>query len=188
VRDSNPILIALTVIGFTGCLLALILEMILLALYKGTTNKSGQAAAVAFLFIHVGFYSVCIDATTYIYATEIFPSYLRARGSSICISGLFFATVIFTCAAPEAFTNIGWKYYIIFAVLTAMMAVAIWVYWPETKGLSLEEINAIFGDQVAVDITHLTQEERDALDQGILNEKGGITSIEHMETTTHSKA
>jgi len=172
-------------IGFSGCLLALILEMILLALYKGTDNRAGQAAAVSFLFIHVGFYSVCIDATTYIYCTEIFPSHLRARGSSLSISGLFFATVIFTCAAPTAFATIGWKYYIVFAVLTAMTMVAVWLWWPETKGLSLEEINAIFGDEVAVDISHLTAEQRAALDEGILHEKGGITSVEHVE---HNKA
>lgn len=168
-------------IGFSGCLLALVLEMILLARYKGTDNRAGQAAAVAFLFIHVGFYGVCIDATTYIYCTEIFPSHLRARGSSLSISGLFFATVVFTCAAPTAFANIGWKFYIVFAITTLMMIVAIWMYWPETKGLSLEEINALFGEEVAVDISHLTAEQRAALDEGILHEKGGVAQIEHVE-------
>ena len=52
---------------------------------------------------------------------------------------------------------------------------------PETKGLSLEEINAIFGEEVAVDISHLTVEERAALDEGILHEKGGATQIERVE-------
>lgn len=155
--------------------------MILLALYKGSDNRAGQAAAVFFLFIHVGFYSVCIDATTYIYCTEIFPSHLRARGSSLSISGLFFATVIFTCAAPTAFANIGWKYYIVFAASTFLIIIAIWLWWPETKGLSLEEINAIFGEEVAVDISHLTEEQRRALDEGILHEKGGVMSVEHVD-------
>jgi len=155
--------------------------MWLLAVYEHSSNKSGQAAAVSFLFIHVGFFSVCIDATTYIYCTEIFPSHLRARGSSISVSGLFFATVIFTCAAPTAFGNIGWKYYLVFAVLTAIVIVLIWFYFPETKGLSLEEMNALFGEDVAVDISHLTKEEREALDQGILSEKAGVKVIEHLE-------
>jgi predicted MFS family arabinose efflux permease len=106
------------------------MEMWLLAVYQNSTNKAGQAAAVSFLYIHVGFYSICVDATTYIYCTEIFPSHLRARGSSVSISGLFFATVIFTCAAPQAFGDIGWKYYIIFAVLTVMMIIIMWFYFP----------------------------------------------------------
>jgi hypothetical protein len=170
-----------SVIGFSGCLMALIMEMWLLAVYEHSSNKSGQAAAVSFLFIHVGFFSVCIDATTYIYCTEIFPSHLRARGSSISVSGLFFATVIFTCAAPTAFGNIGWKYYLVFAVLTAIVIVLVWFYFPETKGLSLEEMNALFGEDVAVDISHLTKEERAALDQGILSEKAVVEVVEHRE-------
>lgn len=111
----------------SGCLMALVVEMALLATYGGSTNKAGLAAAVTFLFIHVGFYSACVDATTYIYVTEIFPTRLRARGSSICISGLFFATVIYTCAAPVAFADVGWRYYIVFAVTSALVIVAMWL-------------------------------------------------------------
>ncbi|OAP64182.1 hypothetical protein AYL99_00154 [Fonsecaea erecta] len=172
--------VRLLIIGFSGCLMALIIEMALLATYKGTTNKAGLAAAVSFLFIHVGFYSSCVDAVTYIYCTEIFPNHLRARGTSISVSGLFFATVIYTCAAPTAFANIGWRYYIVFAVTTAMTVVACILWWPETKGLSLEEINALFGDEVAVDVGHMTKEQREALDEKIFAQQiefeGGNTA------------
>jgi hypothetical protein len=37
----------------------------------------------------------------------------------------------------------------------------------ERKGLSLEEINGLFGDKVAVQLTHLTEAERAALDETI---------------------
>lgn len=37
--------------------------------------------------------------------------------------------------------------------------------FPETKGLSLEEIGALFGDEVAVDISHLSEQERQELDE-----------------------
>ncbi|KIW84807.1 hypothetical protein Z517_00195 [Fonsecaea pedrosoi CBS 271.37] len=180
--------VRLLIIGFCGCLMALIVEMALLATYKGTTNKAGLAAAVAFLFIHVGFYSSCVDAVTYIYCTEIFPNHLRARGSSISVSGLFFATVIYTCAAPTAFANIGWKYYIVFAITTAMTAVACYLWWPETKGLSLEEINALFGEEVAVDVGHMTKEERDALDEKIFAQTQEIEGIVNQPVPEHAKA
>jgi hypothetical protein len=38
-------------------------------------------------------------------------------------------------------------------------------YYPETKGLSLEEIGALFGDEVALDISHLSERERAELDE-----------------------
>lgn len=46
---------------------------------------------------------------------------------------------------------------------------------PETKGLALEEIGALFGDEVALDISHLTLEERMALDRS-LTKAGGEKS------------
>lgn len=40
----------------------------------------------------------------------------------------------------------------------------------QTKGLSLEEVNGIFNDTVAVRLTNLTGEERDALDNCVLQQ------------------
>ena len=39
--------------------------------------------------------------------------------------------------------------------------------FPETKGLSLEEVGALFNDEVALDITNLSDEQRQALDERI---------------------
>lgn len=36
--------------------------------------------------------------------------------------------------------------------------------FPETKGLSLEEIGALFGDQIALDDSQLTEQEKNELD------------------------
>lgn len=42
-----------------------------------------------------------------------------------------------------------------------------WLTFMKTKGLSLEEINGIFNDQVVVRLTDLTQEEKAALDDQV---------------------
>lgn len=39
--------------------------------------------------------------------------------------------------------------------------------FPETKGLSLEEVGGLFGDEVALDVSHLTEEQQAALDKEI---------------------
>jgi hypothetical protein len=44
-----------------------------------------------------------------------------------------------------------------------------YLFYPETKGLALEEIAAKFGDEVAVDLTHLSAEERARLDKTLVN-------------------
>lgn len=48
--------------------------------------------------------------------------------------------------------------------------------WLQTRGLSLEEINGLFGDTVAVRLTHLTAEEKDVLDARVLRGVGCIES------------
>jgi hypothetical protein len=45
---------------------------------------------------------------------------------------------------PIAIQNIGWKTYIIFAVLNALWVPIIFVFFPETKGLELEAVDRLF--------------------------------------------
>ena len=43
-----------------------------------------------------------------------------------------------------------------------------WYFLPETNGLALEEIAAKFGDEVAVDLSHLSEDRRRALDESLM--------------------
>lgn len=45
---------------------------------------------------------------------------------------------------PIGTTNLGTKYYIIFAVINAMAVVTVFLFFPETSGRSLEDIDHIF--------------------------------------------
>lgn len=116
-------------------------------------------------------YGVCIDATTYVYCSEIFPNHLRAKGMAWSLAVLFLSTVAYLIPAATAFATIGWKYYLVFIVLTAINIPIVWWTFPETKGLALEEISEKFGDKVALHLTHLTAEQREELDRAIESEK-----------------
>ena len=45
---------------------------------------------------------------------------------------------------PIALTNIGYKTYIIFAVLNSCWVPIIYFFFPETKGLELEDVDRFF--------------------------------------------
>ncbi|KAJ5988017.1 hypothetical protein N7481_003227 [Penicillium waksmanii] len=175
--------VKLFLIGFSGCLISLIFETVMVARYTGSTNKAGLRAGVFFLFIYIFFYGCCVDATTYVYCSEIFPSHIRARGVAFSLSILFLTALVYLEAAPTAFAHIGWKYYVVFLVVTLVNIFVVWWLFPETKGLSLEEIGELFGDDVAVQLTQLTMEERELLDQKILSEKSMGDEI-HIEVNT----
>lgn len=166
----------------------------LVASFSGTSNKAGQACAVLFLYLFVTFYASCIDAVSYVYCSEIFPTELRAGGMSASVATLFATTLrmfisryrlvhlclsnlVYTQPAPTAFANIGWKYYLIFILVPILGVPILYYIAPETKGLSLEEVAACFGDEVAMDLTHMSKEERELVDQELLNGHISATDI-----------
>jgi hypothetical protein len=69
----------------------------LFATYAGTTNKVGNAFAIVFLFLFVFFYGGSLDATTYVYCAEIFPTNVRAQGIGFSVSGLFLSNLGTSC-------------------------------------------------------------------------------------------
>ncbi|KAF5600861.1 major facilitator superfamily transporter [Fusarium pseudoanthophilum] len=134
--------------GFAGCVIALIGECITMSVFEKTNHRGAASGAVFFLFLHVTIFTLCCDATSYVYASEIFPTPVRAKGLSISVSGLFFATIIFTTAAPTAFAEIGWKFYLVFIVATSIIIVYAYMTFPETRKMSLEDIQELFGDPI----------------------------------------
>ncbi|KIX09800.1 uncharacterized protein Z518_00881 [Rhinocladiella mackenziei CBS 650.93] len=150
-----------------GCVFVLAVENALIAHYGGpeNTNKVGSGFALLLIFLFATFYGCGLDVSSYVYCCEIFPTCVRAKDVGFSIAGLFVMTTIYTSAAGTAFNNIGYRYYIVFIVITsAMLPLIIWKF-PETKGLSLEEIGALFGDRVALDRSQLSEQERYKLDE-----------------------
>ena len=74
--------------------------------------------------------------------------------------------------------NTRWKYYLIFIIVPLFGATIMFLFYPETKGLALEEIAAKFGDEVAVNLTNLSAEERARLDKSLANE-AEVVQVEH---------
>lgn len=70
--------------------------------------------------------------------------------------------------------------FLIYAGLCVVSFIITYFYIPETKGLPVEEIGALFGDTVAV---HLTAD-----GQGIVEDKEGAVQIENTEVKAVGEA
>jgi MFS family permease len=147
----------LMVTGLIGCAISLLGVSIMVALYGGTTNKGGNSAGVFFLYLHLTFYATCMDASTYVYGSEIWPTHLRGKGFAISCAGLFVGSLTLLEAAPTAFQTIGWRFYLIMMAFTLICAIIFALFFPETKGMTLEEISALFDDEVAIEASSDTK-------------------------------
>ncbi|KIX97079.1 uncharacterized protein Z520_07193 [Fonsecaea multimorphosa CBS 102226] len=169
--------VRLLMFGLAGTLVALVGECITLSIFQRTGNRGVAGGAVFFLFLHVFLFGGSYDSTSYIYGSEIFPNPVRARGLGISITGLFASTIVFLQCAPTAFASIGWKYYLLFIALDAVMFVVMWLYFPETKGISLEDIGEVFGDDIvledpSVEAVHRRFKESHYREEALVNLEG----------------
>lgn len=115
--------------------------------YLGTDNSAGQAAAVAMTFLFFAAYCASVEGPFYYYIAELFPTHLRAKGMTLQASTFCWTSIMWAQSAPRAIQAIGWHFFLIFIILSAIGTVVIFYFCPNTQGKSLEEIAAFFGDE-----------------------------------------
>lgn len=69
---------------------------------------------------------------------------MRLKGLSILLSVQSVAQAFNQWVNPVALAHIQWKYYIVYIVLLCMYLVLIFLFFPETRRLSIEEVSLIF--------------------------------------------
>ncbi|KAH7013003.1 general substrate transporter [Ilyonectria destructans] len=175
--------IRIMVIGLIGCSLSLSGFTAMVAEFVGTNNKVGNGLGVFFLYLFVFFYGGSMDASSYVYCAEIFPTSIRAHGVGLSVSGLFIMTLIYTQTAPTAFENVGWKYYLIFIILPWIGAFIMGKYFPETAGLSLEEIAVLFGDEAAPNVAR-TGDSKTSAGHEVFNDTHSSLTTKARDTDT----
>lgn len=101
------------------------------------------AIAVVALLLYVGCYQLSFGPIGWLMISEVFPLRLRGRGLSIAVLVNFGANALVTFAfSPlEAWLGAGIVFYV-FGVIAVLSLFFIFFIIPETKGLTLEEIEA----------------------------------------------
>ncbi|KAJ8096521.1 general substrate transporter [Lipomyces tetrasporus] len=136
--------------------ICIVCAMALTAVFQHSNNHSGKSAAIAFLFMFSATYSLGYNSIHYIYVPEIMSQEVRAIGTAIAVEVNVVINVLLNQVSPIAFANIEWKYYSIFIATNLVSAVLVFLYFPETKGKTLEEINELFGDEVIISMDEIT--------------------------------
>ncbi|KAK4504509.1 hypothetical protein PRZ48_005425 [Zasmidium cellare] len=163
--------------GMALSALILIYCAVMQQIYQNSTNQIGKGFAVLGIFAHAVFNGGTLESVCPIYNAEILPIALRSKVIALAAFTHFSVTVGLTEAAPSAFKNIKQNYYYVFVGCTVVMWVIGYYWFPETKGRTLEEIAAAFGDRVVdVDVSRGESETSVALAEEM--KAGGVRDME----------
>lgn len=121
---------------------------ICMAVLAGTTsnpnNNGALIAAVVFVYMFEGTFSIGYSGLPYLYAAEIAPLEHRAATNAISTATVWTFSFLLAEVTPVGENTIKNRYFIIYAVFNAVIAVLVYFCFPETKGRTLEEIDEIF--------------------------------------------
>ena len=125
----------LMIIGSIGYIISLL--FVSLAFFY---SWSGMVVPIS-LFVFIGAHAIGQGSVIWVFISEIFPNHVRSFGQSIGTSTHWVLAFIIPASVPLLIANIGaGAMFMIFAVMMVFQLIWVIFVMPETKGVSLEDL------------------------------------------------
>ncbi len=124
-------------IGTAACL-----ALVAWAFYTGIS--AGTVVLVGLLGF-IAFFAFSQGAVIWVFLSEIFPNRVRSKGQSLGSFTHWFMAAAVSWTFPVVAQASGWYAFAFFAVMMVLQFFFAWKVMPETKGLSLEELEYKLG-------------------------------------------
>ncbi|KAF2649851.1 general substrate transporter [Lophiostoma macrostomum CBS 122681] len=153
--------------------------------------------AVSFFFIFFASFGMGVLGVPWLYPTEINALEMRTKGASLAMATNWICNYAVVQVTLPGINNLGWKFWIIWAVICFAFIPITYLFYPETANRTLEDIDRFFEtspgilvhrNKLAVQLPRPTEfveaDERIANAEAERNEKRGPGSVasEHVET------
>jgi sugar porter (SP) family MFS transporter len=153
--DLQAVIIGLTNLVFTMVGMAVIDKLGRRALLlTGSLGTAACLAGVAWVFLsgrhhgwlvwflvaYIAFFALSQGAVIWVYISEIFPNSLRAKGQSLGSFSHWFANAVISGVFPLMAARSGGYPFVFFAFMMVVQFVTVLLLYPETKGVSLEDL------------------------------------------------
>ncbi|KXJ90419.1 putative hexose transport-related protein [Microdochium bolleyi] len=109
------------------------------------TQPAAGWAAVAMVWLFVVHFGYSWGPCAWIVVAEIWPLSCRSYGVALGASSNWMNNFIVGQVTPIMLQSITYGTYILFGMLTTLGAAFVWFFLPETKRLTLEEMDIVFG-------------------------------------------
>jgi MFS family permease len=129
---------------------------------KANTDRPSSAAAngaVAFTMLYNFVFGASWLGMSWLYPAEIFSTALRAKGNSFSTAANWLGNFVVAMITPVLFQYITFWTYILFAFINLIFVPMVYFWFPETKGLSLEQVDILFAsDEIKADVQSIASE------------------------------
>lgn len=112
---------------------------------SSSVTKGASDAAIAMIFLHALGWAMGLYSMPYLFGAELWPNRIRSFGGAIsqCFHWAFYFAI--TKATPSLLSGLDqWGAFVLFAGFCVLAFAYTYFLVPETTGLGLEEINALF--------------------------------------------
>jgi len=106
--------------------------------------------AILFLFFYDAGFNVAMNPLAYAYPTEVLPYSIRTKGLAVMVAIGQSLLIVSQYANPVAIAAIGWKYWLFFLGMLVLFLAMVYFTYPETRGLTLEELGRLYEDDEGV--------------------------------------
>ncbi|KAK8142728.1 hypothetical protein G3M48_008344 [Beauveria asiatica] len=137
--------------GATGTFISLVIIGAVLGAHGNNLLHRPAAGwvGVAFVYIYDVNFSYSFAPIGWVLPSEIFNLGNRSKAMAITTSCTWMCNFIIGLVTPDMLESFGWGTYIFFAAFCLLAFLFTYLFVPETKGKSLEDMDEIFGDAAA---------------------------------------
>lgn len=107
-------------------------------------------AVVGCIIVFNAWFGYSWGPVPWLYPPEILPLAFRAKGASLATATNWSFNWLVGELTPILMEKIAWRLYLILAFFAGLAFVTVYFGYPETSGVPLEEIGALFGDEINV--------------------------------------
>ncbi|KAK5789447.1 hypothetical protein VI817_008571 [Penicillium citrinum] len=130
----------------SGAGMCLCMTVLAITTSFGNASRGLSIVSVAFIWLFNLFYPIGFSGANFLYCTEVAPMRLRVAMSSASTANKWLWNFVVVMITPVALDTIGWRYYIVYAVISACIPVVVYLFYPETMGRNLEALSQVFRD------------------------------------------
>ncbi|KAI8359188.1 general substrate transporter [Blakeslea trispora] len=110
-------------------------------------NQTASNVVIAFVMIYNFVFGAAWLGLAWLYPSEIFSTGLRAKGNSLSTGANWLGNFVVAMITPVLFQYAKYWTFLMFGILNVLFLIPITLYYPETKGKSLEEIEVLFANE-----------------------------------------